>query len=101
MRAVTSMRSPTVRLTGYRPQSTCGVTVWILMRAGGSFVFGSGAPCGVSTIGGTETVSTLAADEAAALLRDLPAPHVAARRASRRGGVPVRRLARGGRTVVV
>src|SRR2546423_4484663 len=61
MRAVTSMRSPTVRLTGYRPQSTCGVTRWIWMRAGGSFVFGSGTPCGVSTIGGTETVSTLAA----------------------------------------
>src|SRR5437868_14380785 len=38
MRAVTSTRSPTVRLIGKRPQSTCGETSWIWIRAG--IVFG-------------------------------------------------------------
>ena len=34
--AATSTRSPTTRLTGKRPQSTCGSTSWIWIRGGGS-----------------------------------------------------------------
>src|SRR5579871_2196566 len=40
IRAETATGSPTVRLTGQRPQSTCGSTAWIWIRAGR--VFGSG-----------------------------------------------------------
>src|SRR5437868_13116232 len=40
MRADTATGSSTVRLTGQRPQSTCGSTAWIWIRAGR--VFGRG-----------------------------------------------------------
>src|SRR5919202_4021685 len=42
--ALTSTVSPTVRLTGYRPQSTIGSIRWIWILGGGSFVRGRGMP---------------------------------------------------------
>ena len=72
------------------------------MRAGGSAVFGSGTLRTVSRIRGTQTASVGSNRHApAAFSRNPPASDVASRRAARRGGVPLRRLARGRRAVVV
>src|SRR3954469_15472649 len=64
------------------------------MRAGGSFVFGSGTLVGVSTICESQT------DATSPLLGNLAAPDLLAGRPSRQRGVPVRGLAQGCRAGV-
>ena len=87
--AETTTSSPTTRLIGKRPQSTCGSTSRIWIAGGGSL-----------RAGGTG-VRLSQVDEPQTRQWNPAAPDVAARRAPRRGGVSLRRLARGGRPVVV
>src|SRR5437660_10038441 len=65
------------------------------MRGGGSLFFGRGMTVQVSMICKSQTRG------AAALVGDLPASDLVAERQARRGGVPIRRLARSRRPVVV
>src|SRR5205814_684696 len=65
------------------------------MRAGGSFVFGSGMALEVSTICKSQTNATVTC------VRLVLAPDLAAGRPAGRGGIPVRGLARGRGAVVV
>ena len=86
----TTTSSPTTRLTGKRPQSTCGSTSLDLDRRAADL-------CARRAMG----VRLSQVDETQTRQRSPAASDVAARRPARRGGVPLRRLARGGRPVVV
>src|SRR5947207_677197 len=92
--AHTSTRSPTVRLTGKRPQSTCGRTFWIWIRGGGSAERGVGIGVEVFYAGG-------GLNGTSAFSRNPAASDVAAERQARRGRVSLRRLARRSGAVVV
>src|SRR4051794_28571727 len=67
------------------------------MRVGGPVVLGKGTVREVSMICESQTRT----DATAAFRRDPPPPDVAARRQAGRGGIPLRGLARGGRSIVV
>src|SRR3954454_25394260 len=71
------------------------------MRAGGSLVFGRGTSRTSFEDTCCSNSTTLAPHETPSLGRDLPSPDVPSRGPARRGRVSVRRLARGGRAVVV
>src|SRR2546421_9248632 len=70
------------------------------MRAGGFSVLGSGTTLGVSTIREVQTAYPRRR-EASSLVRSVPAPHVAPPGTPGRRGIPLRRLARGGGTIVL
>src|SRR5438876_5100897 len=92
--AWTSTRSPTVRLTGKRPQSTCGRTFWIWIRGGGWTERGVGIGLQVFNARGDLNGAT-------AFSRNPAASDVAAERQARRGRISLRRLARRRGAVVV
>ena len=93
-RAQTSTRSPTVRSSRVAAAVDLRPTSWIWMRAA---VLRSGGAC----LGSVSRSSPKHGVNLAALERRPAAPDLAARRAARRAGVRVRRLARGGRPVLV